>query len=51
MKQLKGIKTIGYLPVNNKGKVMNNKVYKTSSAAKGQATRLMKAKNKPNATR
>lgn len=43
----KQVKTIGFLPMDNKGKVLKNKVYKTSSAAKGQATRLMKAKNKP----
>lgn len=46
--KLKGIKTVGYLPTNKDGKVLSNKVYKSKSSAKGQATRLTNLKTKDN---
>lgn len=48
----KQIKTIGYLPTTKGGKILSCKVYKTHSTAKGQATRIVKAKkNKPNGSK
>lgn len=39
-----GTKVVGYAAINDQGKVVKPKVYKTKSTAKGQATKDLKSR-------